>query len=420
MIENQRREVILVLPYLNINTTSAERFKSFIKAFRADTRVNLRVYQIKYPNTKSYFSGMSLENVDSEDVEINYIVPKLNKIQKFGFRELENGNYTLWKIAHLLHLILYQTDIFYPAEIDSSNWKKYPLGYVIVSGAHFSYFSTARKLAKKLGYKLVIDYRDPWTFGYAPIGGFKIIHWIKILLNRKNELLALKQAGLVSTVSQSLRQFLPDFIKEKTIIIPNGCNFNVEEIKPNSNPYIFNIVYAGTIYNSQLNNEVFFKGLAEFMVTKDPRKVKLQFIGTAQQAYLNNILNKYNLLSIVHYSGRLKKEELKNYLSEASVFLHLKYGDNKDIITSKQADYLAFRKPILLPVSDKGDIAESIINNNAGYVCNTVEENVAVLEMLYDKFKNGKSLVIPQSEEMLRKNSREYIAKEFVEQVLNS
>jgi glycosyltransferase involved in cell wall biosynthesis len=419
---NQKREVILILPYLNVNATAAERFKSFIRAFQKDSRVHLSIYQIKYPHTKSYFSGMEMVNVDhctSEGMIMEDITPILNPIQSVGFKALEKENPILWKIAHLLHLLFYRKDIFYPGEIDHAE-SNYASGYIVVSGSHFSYFYSARRLAKRLGYKLILDYRDPWTFGYTTIDGLRVIHWLKVLLNRKQERQALKAAALVSIVSDSLKQFLPGSIKKKVEIIPNGNNFNVEEIISNTSPETFNLVYAGTIYNLQLQNEVFFKALVNFIKNKPLSSIKLQFVGSSYHSHLNHILAKYNLHAIVQQSGRVKKQELKYYLENASVFLHLKYGEKTGIITSKQADYLAFRKPILLPVSDNGDIAESITKNNAGYVCNTVEENLAVLEQLYNKFQNGESLVVPQSEEMLLKNSRAYIAKEFVDLVLKA
>ncbi len=421
MTENQKREVILILPYLKVNATAAERFKSFICAFQNDPRVCLTIYQVKYPHTKSYFSGMDVDNVDdypANDLKINYISPRLNRIQKFGFQSLEMGNKFFWKVAHLLHLVMYKSDIFYPGDLNHLQPNKQHQGYVIVSGAHFSYFYSALRLAKNLGYKLIIDYRDPWTFGYPPIGGIRILHKLKVLINRRKELEILKHADLITTVSASLRQFFPKVIIDKVIVTPNGSNFEVKDTVSSSSPRTFNILYAGTIYNIQLENEVFFKALADFMKNKDQSKVKLQFIGSARHAVLNKILIKYKLQTFVQMSPRVKRKELMTYLNDASVFLQLKLGDNKSIITSKLADYLAFRKPILLPVSDNGDIAESIIMNNAGYVCNTVEENIAVLESLYQKFKKGESLVVPQSEEMLLKNSRSYIAKEFVDQVL--
>lgn len=419
MIKNQRREVILILPYLKVNSTAAERFKSFIQAFQEHPEVFLSVYQVKYPNSTSYFSGMSYENTDDEladQVKINYIFPRLNLIQKLGFKALGRGNHHLWKAIHFLHLIFYQRDVFYPGEIEHS-YQKGSKGYIIVSGAHFSYFHSARILAKKIGYKLILDYRDPWTFGYAALGGPKVIHKLKVFLNRKKELSALKYAELVTIVSDSLKQFFPESIRMKVMIIPNGNNFNATEVIPHPT-MTFNILYAGTIYNSQLEDTVFFKALAAFINDKKHLNIKLQFIGTAHNKALEQILSSYNLKDRVELSGRVKKEELKAYFNNASLFLHLKYSNIRAIITSKQADYLVFKKPILLPVSDNGDIAESILHNNAGYVCNTVEENLAVLEQLYNKFQNGESLVVPQSEEMLLKNSRAYIAKEFVDLVL--
>jgi hypothetical protein len=76
------------------------------------------------------------------------------------------------------------------------------------------------------------------------------------------------------------------------------------------------------------------------------------------------------------------------------MFLHLKYRDRSQIITSKNADYLMFKKTILLPVSDKGDLAESITKYKSGYVCNGVEETVNALNKDYNKFINKESVAL--------------------------
>ena len=76
------------------------------------------------------------------------------------------------------------------------------------------------------------------------------------------------------------------------------------------------------------------------------------------------------------------------------MFLHLKYGDRSQIITSKNADYLMFNKPILLPVSDKGDLAESITRYKAGYICSGIEETVNALNKEYKKFLNKENVTL--------------------------
>ena len=106
--------------------------------------------------------------------------------------------------------------------------------------------------------------------------------------------------------------------------------------------------------------------------------------------------------------------KLAPVLQNACAFLQLKYGSRTGIITSKQADYLALQKPILLPMTDHGDIAQSIIENKAGYVCNSKEECLAALNELWRKFQNKESFVIERPADFHYKLSREYEAQKLV------
>jgi hemerythrin-like domain-containing protein len=72
----------------------------------------------------------------------------------------------------------------------------------------------------------------------------------------------------------------------------------------------------------------------------------------------------------------------------------------------------------LLPISDYGDMAESIINHNAGYVCESESQIFETLELLWNKFKSGENLFIQQNEEFIESISREKIAENFVKLLL--
>lgn len=428
MFENQsRKEVILILPYLSINTTSVNRFLSFIRAFQNQKDVDLKVIEIDYGIHNQYFAGHENECVDESYDEIenlSKITPSFNYVQKSGFKYLNKGNFKLWKFFQLLHLLIFRTDIFNPGKINTElitgTKGKYEAGYIIVSGGHFSYFSSAAYLARKLNYKLVLDYRDPWTFGYPPVGGFKLVHWIKILISRNTEIKLLKAADFVSTVSSTLRSYFTERIRNKVSIVPNGSNYKLPELSIFSHPTNFNIVYAGTVYDIQLRSNTFFKAFQIFIKGKDRSKIRLYFLGSFYNKNLKNKVTDFNLEDVCFVKKRLKSKDLLTYLENASAFLHLKYGYHQGIITSKQADYLLFRKPIILPESDNGDIAHSILLNKAGFICNSVDENISVLELLWKRFINGENQIISQSEEVLKSNSREEIAKNFVKLVLNS
>lgn len=420
--EKENIEIVFIVSHLRDNTTSAERYKSFIRSFLSQN-YSVKILEFDYPWKESTWMGHEIDNKDILDNDIldNVIIvkPILNPFQKFIFNLFAREKTLIAKIFHILYQLIYKKDINHPGDNCFPSELNKEKGFIIVSGGPFGIFSYAEKLAGKLNYKLVLDYRDPWTFGYQFVDTNSYIYKLKVRLNRGKEYKLLSKAGLITTVSPTLKSYYPQEFQDKIQVVINGSNFKYEDNSITS-PGTFNIVYAGTVYYNQLTDDIFFKAIKVFIQNKNVATIRLQFLGSYYNQEIKVKLSNFGLDEIAEVTKRLKREELISYLNEASVFLHLKYGNKSGVITSKQADYLALQKPILLPVSDNGDIAESIIKNNAGYVCNTVEENVAVLEMLYEKFQKGESLTISQSEDMLRNNSRKYIAKEFVDLVLKS
>jgi hypothetical protein len=415
----KKKEVIFLLPYLHVNTTSAERFKSFIKAFQNKPNITVKVFLVDYNLSRSYFRGLDNSTFENEnEIETFKFHLKPNFIQRIGFFSVNNNFKFLWRIFQLLHLIVYKTDIFCPYGLEKVVKAEAVDGYVIASGSHFSYFSIANLITKKINYKLVLDYRDPWTFGYPSIDGLKFIHQLKVKFNRAQEINLLSHACIISTVSKALINQFPLAYQNKIALVPNGSNYKAEDVNPITNTDSFNIVFAGTIYNDQLIDHVFFEAFSEFVNRKNQQNIKLQFIGSFENHNLIKMISLYNLIDHVEVTKRISKVELLKYLNNASGFLHLKYGDKKDIISSKQAEYLMFRRPILLPVSDEGDLQESILSNNAGYVCYNKDDILKSLELLWDKFLDKENLFIEQPSEFIENLSREKIAEKFVKQIL--
>lgn len=418
------KEIILVLQYLDENTTSTLRFQSLINEFSNRVDCYVKVLIIQYPILNTTPLGLELSQKDDFEIDNFRVIkysPKFNKIQKLGFFFLNKNNKLFWKCFQFIRIISLGRDIFYFNNIDDLlEIKDYAIenGYVIALGGPFSLFSIAKDLAYKFNYKLILDYRDPWTFGYIPLGGIKFFHQVKNNIERKHELALLKRASLITTVSSSLMGFFPTEFQHKVKVIPNGSNYKEEEIEKVTSNKTFNIVYAGTIYNEQLIDLTFFESFKIFLKDKDPKNISLQFIGSFNNPLLKQILNKFGILHVCIVSKRVLRNDLLKILNDSSVFLHLKYGDKKDIISSKQANYLAFRRPILLPKDDNGDLSKSIIENKAGFVCNSVDDNVKILNSLYLKFLNKENLFVNQPNDFLNSISRTTIAKKFVDSVL--
>ncbi|OAQ38781.1 hypothetical protein A5893_12085 [Pedobacter psychrophilus] len=410
---NDKKEIIFILPYLDVNTTSAERFKSFIAAFEENKQFILRIIIIDYNLERSFFSGLEINNSNApfSNKFCENIKPKLNFIQKLGFRFLKSGEKKKWRLLQLLHLLVYKTDIFYPGNI--SIQKRSNTGFIFSSGSHFSFFSTASQIAKNLRFDIILDYRDPWTYGYTAIDGKEWVQKSKYFFGRIKEIRYIKQAQFITTVSESLKNFFPVKFHNKILVLPNGSNYTNHHVINETPKNAFNIVYVGTIYNDQLRENIFFHALNKFIKNKDLSQISLKFIGSSQNSNLIKMIKNFKLEEITEITPRLNNNQVLNYLNNASIFLQFKYGNRNDVISSKQAEYLMFRRPILLPISDNGDIAESILKYKAGYVCESESQIIDTLELLWEKFKNGENLFINQPQEFIESISRKKIAEDF-------
>lgn len=418
-MEPQQKRLIFILPYLNVNTTSAERFKSFINVAESYPGLGTEVITFEYGIHRSYFYGLSTDNIDFfQPKSYRKLNVKFNYLQKIAFWSLNSGHIKLWRFFQLMHLILFRKDIFYPGNINKYFSKSKVETFVFCSGSHFSIFVTAKKLCDTFGYKLILDYRDPWTFGYTAIDGFEFVQKLKIFFGRTKEIKLLQSAFLITTVSESLRQFFPKKYSDKIEVIPNGSNFNKEDVTPNEFPEYFNLVYAGTIYNEQLKEKIFFDAFSKFIKDKDKSKIRLQFIGANRTKGLSKLIAKYDLQSVSLITPRLIKSEFVQYMNNASVFLHFRFHNKSNVISSKLAEYLNFRKPILLPVSDKGDIAQSIVLNQAGFVCRDVESVLYTLNLLWEKFERKESTTLVSAIHESQKITRLEIAKQLLEKIV--
>ncbi len=424
---NNTHCIVLLLPHIDGNRTSIERFKSFIYAFKLHYQ-HIKIINFQFPPTANLFLGVDESDLDDKSISNvykNYLItikPNLNHIQSVFFKLANAKNRKYVKPLIWLHQIVYGNDIFTPTNtqslLDSLKGLQIKNGYIIACGGPFGIWAIADNLAKKLNYKLVLDYRDPYTFGFAPIDGSVLVHKLKKIFKRNYEIKLLERANLITTVSTSLKNFFPNKIHTKIFVLPNGSNINVNEALINPSPINFNIVYAGTLYNIQLNNQVFFEALKIFISDKDTSKINLFFLGASGNLTLKKILNRYNLTEITTITPRQTKVQMLNYMCNASCFLHLKYGANSGIITSKQAEYLAFKKAILLPVSDYGDLAQSITTNKAGKACNSVNQTLAFLNSLWSKHINKESLIVERPANTIV--TRETVANNFIQLITNT
>jgi hypothetical protein len=388
------------------------------------------VNRVKYFKKKFIEANIDLHLVYCEDSlpqshqnNLFYKIPYVHFFYKFSRFLLKKQWLTLYKIIHFFYIISKKRDVYdfyrnYKAVESQMATIYHKNDVVITSAPPYSALNVGYYLKRKYGVNWIIDYRDPWTLGYSTLGHSNFADKLRKLIQRKEELKFLESADHIITVSDSLRRMFPERFQHKIHIIPNGANTDEMDFsKINSTPKSFSIVYAGTMHSQQLENIYFFDVVRKFISNEKihPENFKIHFIGAADSAELKSEINKYQLEEYVNCTSRVQLNVLYGYMYNASLFLHLKYSERDKIITSKQYDYLALQKPILLPESDNGDLEESILNNNAGYVCNNKDQLYQTLHQEYYKFINNKDIRIHRDDHFLHQISRNYASDKLME-----
>lgn len=282
---------------------------------------------------------------------------------------------------------------------------------VFVSYPSISIHNLGYNLKKEFGCKLVLDYRDPGVFGYQLIEENKIFSLLRSIFLKGKELRNLQAADLIVTISETLKSMFYEQFRNDILVVRNG--FDIAKINFNlisDSITTFNLVYLGSIYTDQLEDLTFFKAVRKFIDDNSiqPQKFQIKFVGTGDNAALKSVIRHFNLSPYTRIGCKMPISQIYTELYDASMFFHLKYGDRTGIITTKQYDYLAFQKPILLPVNDGGDLQEHIKKYNAGFICEDLACIVKTLKTTYDKHFTGNAIRIERTQSELHELSREY------------
>lgn len=289
---------------------------------------------------------------------------------------------------------------------------------IFVSFPSLAVHNLGYALKQKFKSKLILEYRDPGVFGYKLVFENELIAKARKLFLKRNEIRNLESADLILAISDSIKSFFPQKYHEKIEVVKNGfssTHLDFSLIRDNPNQFI--LAYLGSVYSGQLENLIFFHALKKFIDSYkiQPSYFVIKFIGLNENTEIASIVERCGLKEYTQITPKVPIAQAYQQMYDASMFFHLKYGDRKAVITTKQYDYLAFQKPILLPVNDEGDLAESISKYNAGFVCDTEDEIVAVLVNAYEKhFKSDPLRIVRTSDELQelsRKGQEEKLVK---------
>lgn len=198
----------------------------------------------------------------------------------------------------------------------------------------------------------------------------------------------------------------------KNIIVPILVDYDKYELPDLSSkaeyPYIF---HAGSL--TEQKDGVLGMLVAFGIASKSlPSSVKFILTGYLDKAKAANeikeIIKKYDIEERVIFTGYLSDDELKKYLSEASLVIINKYNtqQNQYCFSTKLGEYLAAGKPVI--ITNVGEAMNWLKNQETAYVVDP-ENKQQLAEAIVDSFINAeKRHKIAEEGRNLCKNSFDY------------
>ena len=328
--------------------------------------------------------GGSEKNLQSTSTNKNNIYGKLKYIDRnFEF---------ISKISRNLFRLLYSEPNVYHG-YESIAWAKSIKGFVqkkiieehidlvILSGPTFGPFYLVEDI-KKLGVKVVLDYRDPWIFWYE-----------KFSFASHVEKKAVTSSDMVVTTTDSLTSALKNkyYVKNVHTIMNGYDEEKWNGIKKRHNKSKLIISYIGNISllekYSYRDATTFIKAFNEF--ADDKNDIEGRFIGIHDDiSQLSQYYKKH-----IKYMNAVPVEDALKYTAESDVLLMFHTSEDpsgKYIICGKAFDAIRSGN-FILSIGDKAYGNKNFVNETqSGIHCNNnVMEISDALEEIYSKWKTG-------------------------------
>ena len=290
---------------------------------------------------------------------------------------------------------------------------------VITSGPPSSVNEIGLKLKQKNNCRWILDYRDPWTFqNLSAVNKTNIRQEIRDFWMRPLEKKFLACADAITTASAQIKEDLPTGCHSKTEVIPNGSDdLEIDCSKINEYPEKFSVVFSGHIYEAQLADESFFKAAQNFVASRDPKELErfeIHFLGDGNNPDLRRKIEEFNLLPYTRFSNWMPLKDALNEMYHASIFLQLHHKNFPLVTNTKQFNYVALQKPILLCNGNSIELKRFLKDYESARICNEQKEIETVLNQRFNDFLAGKSMKIEIPFEKLEKISRSYHAQKMV------
>ena len=263
----------------------------------------------------------------------------------------------------------------------------------------------AAKLSGEAGIPWVADYRDLWTGStLRPYPG-----WLEAV-ERRYERKVLKHAGALTTVSETLRDYLSDLHAKPVEVIYNGFDpedFKTRERGKDSN--VLTMVYSGTLYTSRQSPVPLFEALKRLREKGiiSENNFRVRFIGV-QEPPFHDLVSEYGLDGLVTSEPFQPYEENVATLRNADILLFFSWneGEMKGNPTSKIFQYAGAGRPILVVGKGNPFAVKFVETTRAGETVESADEIEGAITRWMEVFAKGGGVSCPPNEGALKPYNR--------------
>jgi glycosyltransferase involved in cell wall biosynthesis len=285
--------------------------------------------------------------------------------------------------------------------------QKQNIDLIFASGPPFSTFLGASYIKRKLKKKMIVDFRDSWTFN-----PFRSVSFIRRWFDEQLEKFVFRSADAIVFATDELRRFEIERLKSskachKCYTVTNSFERGNEQKLSHCFNKHFVVIHAGNLFHTR-NPEVLFRGLslAASLSSSFATHARFIFYGVFDSSKFEKICKNLGINSIVSFKPRIPQKQLFPLLKQASALLLINthVPGHQIFIPAKFFDYLNAGRPIIC-LSKIGALSQIMSKTQSGVIVdpkNPVQIAREILKM-YDQI-----YVIKSSFLIDQKNIAEY------------
>lgn len=267
--------------------------------------------------------------------------------------------------------------------------RKLPPGVVIATYPAPAALIAGARVARKLGWPLILDYRDPWSAHVWPRwrrGRFT--QWLAARVERR--LVPASQARVLNTpaMRQSFEAFLPEAGRDRNFVIPNGFS-PVAAAPPPPDTGPVTVVHAGEIFTGRSLVPV-LEAARRLAIRHPDRPVRVVTYGDLPAPELERIRAR-GLERFIEVRPRIPFARLFGALQSAHLLVAV-VGDHMPYSAPyKVYDYMAAGRPILGLAPKGAALFDLLAESGAGECCE--RDDVDAIERVLGRLIRGETTV---------------------------